>query len=256
VRDSQIQENPMSFMRKWQTKVSVTVCAAMLACSASIVGAEGIVPVEGGWVATTSAGLPVSFEVREGNVLNAHFRFNWGFCGTYESHLPNTDPIDSDGHWSFADSRGQTIEGTFVTPDRVEGTVDAAERELPGCPHTRATFVAAPGDVPPYVKPQVLAVQNVNTGHLSRRPGEIVLGKHGSFSFRGLKWRSFGARRAYAVGRAAIRRGKREWNPRASLRLSFLVEDGPDKRIYSVIRYALHGPLPRGYAHHGFRVVG
>jgi hypothetical protein len=250
----------MSFTRKWQTKVSVTVCAAMLcqlalACSASVVKAEGIVPVEGGWVATTSAGLPVSFEVKEGNVLNAHFRFNWGFCGTYESHLPNTDPIDANGHWSFLDSRGQTIEGTFVAPDRVEGTVVAVERELPGCPHTQATFVAAPGEVPPYVKPQVFAVQNANTGHISRRPSEIVLGKHGSLSFHGLKWRSFGARKAYAIGKAAIRKGKQEWNPRASVRLSSLIEDGPDRRIYSVVRYVLHGSVPRGFAHRGFRVV-
>jgi hypothetical protein len=252
----------MSFTRNWQTRASATVGAAMLCllatlCSASVARAEGIVPVEGGWVATTSAGLPVSFEVKEGNVLDAHFRFSWGFCGTYESHLPNTDPIDANGHWSFLDSRGQTIEGTFVAPDRVEGTVDAAERELPGCPHTRATFVAAPGEIPPYVKPQAFAVQSVKTGHLARRPSEIVLGlgKHGSLSFHGLRWRSFGGRKAYAVGRAQIRKGGREWHPLASLRLSFLVEDGPDKRIYSVVRYALRGPVPRGFARHNFRIV-
>lgn len=249
----------MGFTRRRRTSVSVMACAGTLSllALAPIVKAEGIVPVEGGWVATTSAGLPVSFEVREGNVLNAHFRFNWGFCGTYESHLPNTDPIDAGGHWSFEDSRGQTIEGTFVAPDRVEGTVDAVERELPGCPHTRATFVAAPGEVPPYVKPQVFAVQNAKTGHISRRPSEIVLGlgKHGALSFHGLRWRSFGAPKAYATGRAEIRKGKREWNPRASLRLSFLLEDGPDKRIYSVVRYVLRGPVPRGFDRHGFREV-
>lgn len=250
----------MSFTRKWQTKVSVTACAAMLcllvfAGSASVVKAEGIVPVEGGWVATTSAGLPVSFEVKGGNVLNAHFRFNWGFCGTYESHLPNTNPIDASGHWSFEDSRGQTIEATFVAPDRAEGTVVAVERQLPGCPETRATFVAAPGEVPPYVKPQVFAVQNANTGHVSMRPSEIVLGKHGSLSFYGLKWRSFGARKAYAIGRAEIHRGKREWNPRASVRLSSLVEYGPDRRIYSIVRYVLHGSVPRGFERHGFQLV-
>ncbi|HSS03577.1 MAG TPA: hypothetical protein VLK89_00115 [Solirubrobacterales bacterium] len=250
----------MSFTRKWKARVSVSVCAAtlcllFLACSVSGAKAEGIVPVEGGWMATTSVGLPVSFEVKEGNVLNAHFRFKWGFCGTYESHLPNTDPIDADGHWSFEDSRGQTIEGTFVAPDRVEGTVVAVERELPGCPHTRATFVAAPGEVPPSAKPQVFAVQNANTGHIARRPSEIVLGKHGSFSFHGLKWQGFGAPKAHATGRAEIRRGKQEWNPRASVRLSFLVEDGPDRRIYSVVRYVLHGPVPRGFERHGFRVV-
>jgi hypothetical protein len=252
----------MSFTRKWKTKLSVTVCAATLgllalAGGASVARSEGIVPVEGGWVATTSAGLPVSFEVREGNVLNAHFRFSWGFCGTYESRLPNTDPIDANGHWSFLDPRGQTIEGTFVAPDRVEGTVVAVERELPGCPHTQATFVAAPGEVPPYVKPQAFAVQNVNTGHLSRRPHEIVLGlgKHGAFSFHGLEWRSFGAHKAYAIGTAQIHKGKRGWDPRASVRLSFLVEDGPDKRIYSVVRYVLRGPVPRGFARRGFRIV-
>jgi hypothetical protein len=251
----------VSFRQKWRAKVSVAVCAPalcllVLACGASAAKAEGIVPVEGGWVATTSVGLPVSFEVKEGNVLNAHFGFNWGFCGSYESHLPNTDPIDANGHWSFLDSRGQTIEGTFVAPDRVEGTVVAVERELPGCPHTRATFVAAPGEVPPYVKPQVYAVQNANTGHISRQPSEIILGKHGSFAFYDLKWRSFGAPKAYASGRAEIHRGRREWNPRASVRLSSLIEDGPDKRIYSIVRYVLRGPVPHGFDRHGFREVG
>ena len=250
----------MSFTRRWQTKAAVPVGAAMLcllvlSCGASVAKAEGIVPVEGGWVGSTSVGLPVSFEVKEGSVLNAHFGFNWGFCGSFESHLPNTNPIDADDHWSFLDSRGQTIEGTFVAPDRVEGTVVAVERQLPGCPHTKATFVAAPGEVPPYVKPQVFAVQNTNTGHISRHPSEIVLGKRGSFSFHGLKWRSFGGHKAYALGKAEIRKGKQTWNPRASVRLSSLIEYGPDKRIYSIVRYVLHGDVPRGFDRHGFRVV-
>jgi hypothetical protein len=228
-----------------------------LACGASAGKAEGIVPVEGGWVATTSAGLPVSFVVREGNVLNAHFGFSWGFCGSYESHLPNTDPIDANGHWSFLDTRGQTIEATFVASDKAEGTVVAAERELPGCPRTEAGFVAAPGEIPPFVKPEVFAVQNAKTGHIARRPHEIVLGlgKHGSLSFHGLRWRSFGERKAYATGRAEIREGGRKWRPRASLRLSSQIEDGPDKRIYSVLRYVLRGPVPLGFARRGFREV-
>lgn len=250
----------MSLKRKSRTKVSATVCAAMLSLlaltwSAPAARAEGIVPVEGGWVATTSVGLPVSFEVQGTNVLNAHFGFNWGFCGSYESHLPNTDPIDANGHWSFLDTRGQTIEATFVAPDRAEGTVVAVERELPGCPHTKATFVAAPGDVPPQVKPQVFTVQNANTGHIARHPTEIVLGKHGSFSFFDLKWRSYGGHKAYAKGRAEIRKGKQKWTPRASVRLSTLVEDGPGKQIYSIVRWVLLGPLPRGVAHHGVQVV-
>jgi hypothetical protein len=249
----------MSFTRKWRTKASVLACAATscllaLACCAPVQAAS-VVPAQGGWVATTSAGLPVSFEVREGNVLNAHFRFSWGFCGTFESRLPNTNPIDANGHWSFEDSRGQTIEATFVAPDRAEGTVVAVERQLPGCPATRATFVAAPGEVPPYVAPQAFAVQNVNTGHISKRPSEIVLGKRGSFTFYGLRWRSFGGRKAFAVGKAVIRRGKQEWNPRVSVRLSSLVEDSPDRRIYSIVHYALRGSVPRGFPHRSFQLV-
>jgi hypothetical protein len=248
----------MSFTRKWRARVSGAVCAAMLGLPVfvSVAGAESIVPVEGGWVATTSVGLPVSFEVKGGNVLNAHFGFKWGFCGSYESHLPNVDPIDAGGHWSFLDTRGQTIEATFVAPDRAEGTVVAVERELPGCPHTQATFVAAPGEVPPNVKPQVFAVQNANTGHIARQPTEIVLGKNRSFAFFGLDWRSFGASKAYAVGRAEIRRGRREWNPRASVWLSSLIEDGPGKQVYSRVRYVLHGPVPRGFPRRGSRAVG
>lgn len=250
----------MSFTRKWRNRASVAACAATL-CLLVLAGgtsarAEGIVPVEGGWVGTTSVGLPVSFAVQEGNVLNAHFGFNWGFCGSYESHLPNTDPIDANGHWSFLDSRGQTIEGTFVAPDRVEGTVVSVGRQLPGCPETHATFVAVPGDVPPYVKPQVFTVQNANTGHIARHPSYIVLGKNGSFSFYGLEWKSFGGRRAFATGRAEIRNGKRKWNPRASVRLSSLVDAGTNRQVYSIVRYVLHGPVPRGFDRHGFREVG
>lgn len=189
----------MSFTRWWRTKASIVVGAAtwcLLFLAGGVAGAraEAIVPVEGGWVATTSAGLPVSFEVEEGNVLNAHFRFRWGFCGVFESHLSNTDPIDAHGHWSFEDSRGQTIEATFVAADRAEGTVVAVERTLPGCPRTEATFVAAPGEIPPDVKPKVRAVRNANTGRTAKRPRKIVLGKHGSFGFYGLRWKSFGAR--------------------------------------------------------------
>lgn len=250
----------MSFTRRSRAKASIAMgaaiwCLLFLSCGGAGARAEGIVPVEGGWVATTSDGLPVSFEVREGNVLNAHFRFDWGFCGVYESHLPNIDPIDADGHWSFEDSRGQTIEATFVAPDRAEGTVVAVERTLPGCPRTEATFVAAPGEIPPEVKPKVRAVRNANTGRTAKRPRKIVLGKHGSFTFYGLRWKSFGGPRARAFGKAEIREGKHTWRPRASVRLGSLIYEGPDERVYSVVRYVLHGPVPPGFGHRGFREV-
>lgn len=41
-------------------------CALVLGCGATAAQADGIVPVEGPWHATTSAGLPVGFEVSGG----------------------------------------------------------------------------------------------------------------------------------------------------------------------------------------------
>jgi hypothetical protein len=223
--------------------------AAVLAGAGPAAAAEGIVPAEGPWVGRTSAGLSVTFQVQERNVIDVHFGFKWGFCGTYESHLPNTDPIDATGHWSFLDSRGQTIEGTFVAPDLVEGTVVAVERELPGCPATRATFTAAPGEIPPVTKPQAYAVQNLNSGHVARRPAEIIVGNRGGFYFYGLEWQSFGGPKARAIGRAYIRKGNRVWRPRAVVRLSFLLDDGPGKRFYSLMRWSLEGAAPPGFRH-------
>jgi hypothetical protein len=232
------------------------LCALALSGPVAGAGAEGIVPVQGGWVGKTSAGLPVSFVVKEGNVLNAHFGFRWGFCGSFESHLPNTDPIDAGGHWSFEDPRGQTIEATFLAPDRAEGTVVTVGRELPGCPETSATFLAAPGEAPALVKPQVFAVQNANTGRLAKRPREIVLGEHGTFSFHGLRWLSFGGPQALASGRASIRRGGREWEPRAAVRLGIPIDAGAGRRVYSVVHYVLRGPVPTGFARRGSLFVG
>ncbi|MGE5527175.1 MAG: hypothetical protein ACM3Q9_00750 [Methanosarcina sp.] len=118
--------------------------AILLAVGATSAQAE-VVPVEGSWAGLSSAKLPVHFGVSHGRVVNTRFKFNWGFCGTYESHEPNAElEIDTSGHWAFEDSRGQTLEGTFVAPDRVEGKVISVERMTPGCPRTEATFTATP----------------------------------------------------------------------------------------------------------------
>jgi hypothetical protein len=148
--------------------------------TASARGAEA--PVEGAWGARTSAALPVTFEVHEGRVENAHFTFLWGFCGGFESALANVDPVDAEGRWTFLDTRGPRISATFVAPDRAEGTVEAPSRELPGCPKTEATFVARPGPVPPL--PPV------------RRHADIALlrpvTEGGHRTFRGLEYRLLG----------------------------------------------------------------
>jgi hypothetical protein len=130
------------------------VAVLVLAMGTSGSRAEGSAPLDGSWKGETSDGLPVSFGVLGGHVLNTRFKFRWGFCGTFESHSPSADlEVDPSGHWSFQDPRGQTLEGTFVAPDRMEGKLTSEERQLPGCPRTEATFTAVP--VPP--NPESLA---------------------------------------------------------------------------------------------------
>ena len=118
---------------------------ALALFSVSSASAAGIVPTEGDWRGETSAGLPVHFTVENGRVTDLGFGFRWGFCGGFEAGDKRADlAVDPAGHWAFHDPRGQTLEGSFVAPDRVEGTVVSVERQTPGCPRTEATFTAAP----------------------------------------------------------------------------------------------------------------
>lgn len=134
--------------------VVTAVVALALAAAAPSARADIVLPAEGSWAGTSSAGLPVHFGVAGNRVVNTRFKFRWGFCGTFESHDPVASlEIDASGHWAFEDPRGQTLEGTFVAPDRVEGKVLSVGRQLPGCPATEATFTASP--VPP--NPESLA---------------------------------------------------------------------------------------------------
>jgi hypothetical protein len=154
--------------------LGAVLCLFALAGGAAVARADSAMPVEGSWRGETSAGLPVHFGVGGGRVVNPRFRFRWGFCGTYGSHDQNAGlEIDPSGHWSFQDPRGQTLEGTFVTPDLVEGRVISVERELPGCPRTEATFTATP--VP--LSPESLPVARAGIEEL---PYEIHLRQPGS----------------------------------------------------------------------------
>jgi len=126
----------------------LVLIALVLTLSSANAQAEGVVPVEGSWGGESSDGLPVHFGVASSHVVNTRFKFKWGFCGTFESHAPFANAeVDSAGHWVYEDPRGQTFEGTFVAPDRVEGKIVTLGRMTPGCPQTEATFTAAP--VPP-----------------------------------------------------------------------------------------------------------
>ena len=82
-------------------RAAAVICGLVLGCGVLVASAagDGVVPVEGPWHGKTSAGLPVQFEVKEGQVANVRFRFRWGFCGTYTTQTPPAaiEPCSSAG---------------------------------------------------------------------------------------------------------------------------------------------------------------
>ena len=234
-------------------------CALVLGCGAAAAQADGIVPVEGPWHATSSAGLPVSFEVTAGQVVKPRFRFKWGFCGTFESESGPPVPIEPNGHWKHVESQGPFIEATFVAPDRAEGTITAPSRELPGCPETHATFTAEPGAAP-FEQAESVVLADVRTRRLVHEPTGMRLKRDGSLQLYDLRWNGFGEPVAHATGRAHLRRGCRRCpdrvvrRPRVTVLLNELTQQG-DYRVYLHIRYDFRGPIPPGFAHHGSRIL-
>jgi hypothetical protein len=236
-------------------RVVVLACGVVLGCGVltASASADGIVPVEGPWHATTSAGLPVSFEVSGGQIANVQYRFKWGFCGTYTSHLAPPVAIEPSGHWKVADPSGPYVEGTFTAPDRAEGTVVAPSRMLPGCPMTQATFTAEPGTAP-FKEPEAVVLSFVGKNKYAVEPTTMVIKRDGSMRFEGLHWHGWGGEVARATGRAFIGIGRVIRRPRVSVTLSELVEGGEQKR-YLVLNYVLHGRVPPGYRHRGERLL-
>jgi hypothetical protein len=229
-------------------------CALLLSLGWGAAGAraEAVVPVEGPWTGTSSVGLPVHFRVEDGNVVDTVFRFHWGECGNFTSNPVPALPIDPEGHWSYAAPEGQTIEGTFVAAEQIEGEITTVERMTPGCQGTRASFVAIPGTVPPPTAPVLYAVQNVMNGYRERNPTWIFLGRGSSFILDALTWKTFGKSVARAGGEATIRRFEREWTPKAKVELSRPIPDRPGRDIYSMLRFSLRGPVPPHFPHAGW----
>lgn len=239
-------------MRRPAAIVAVLASAALAAAGAAGANADGVVPIEGAWHATTSAGLPVRFSVEGGQVVGYRFRFNWGFCGTYTSEGGPPAPIESDGHWKYVEGPETFIEATFVAPDRAEGVVGAPSRMTPGCPQTRATFVAEPGAVP-FAEPKVEVLASVRGGrHYKVEPREMVLKSDGDLRFTGLRWRGWGKPNARANGRAYIRRHGEVRRPRVAVRLSKLTETGAGL-VYYELQYVLSGAVPEEISDHGHR---
>jgi hypothetical protein len=237
--------------------VAVALIVAV-AAGAPAARADAVVPAEGPWHGTTSAGLPVAFEVSGGQVSNIRFRFKWGFCGTYEATPSGPSPIGADGSWKGEDSRGQIIEGTFLAPDRAEGKVTAVSRELPGCPETHATFSAEPGAAT-FEQAESVVLANVRRRRLVHAPSTMVLKRDGSFGFYDLHWQGFGEGVAHATGRAYLRRSCRGCRPevkrpRVTVTLNELTQQG-DYRVYLHVHYVIDGAVPRGFRHQGGRFL-
>lgn len=228
------------------TALAVVVAVPALAPAA---GAAAVTPVEGPWQATTSDGLPVSFEVSTGHILYPRYSFKWGFCGTFGSGIEPSLAIDAEGHWSSIDPRGPIMEATFIAPERAEGTIIAPSRETPGCPETKATFVAAPGGTPFDPGPAVIRTRVGVPKDRASHPRVITLGRHGSFRLYDLRWRDWGKPTAQGTGRAYLRRpcaGCHHgpiWRPRVRVRLGELTQEN-GFRLYLNLRYELLGHLP------------
>jgi hypothetical protein len=236
-------------------KVAVLACAVVLGCGVLAVGARaaGVVPAEGPWHATTSAGLPVSFEVTGGQVVNVRFRFRWGFCGTYTSQALAPVSIEPDGHWRAEDGAGPYIEGTFGGADRAEGVVVAPSRMTPSCPRTQATFTAEPGAAP-FEEPEAVVLAVFGKHEYVHAPKRMVMKRDGSLRFERLRWSRWGGEVTTATGRVYVRSGEVVRRPRVSVTLEELIEGG-EQKVYLVLRYVLHGRVPPGIGHHGERLM-
>jgi hypothetical protein len=218
----------------------VPLLAAAL-ISAAPAAAGTTTPTEGAWGGRTSAGLPVSFEVKAGHVVNVKFTFLWGFCGIAESALLNEETIRPDGSWTYLDGRGPKIEGTFTTPDQVEGLLTIPSRELPSCEGSKATFTAAPGPVPP--APPILI--NDGRGHLAKEPTRITIPRNRVQYLKNLRWQKIGVAEARATGTAVIAAPGRPLHRPALIILTHPVARG-ESRTYTRLTYDLRGALPAG----------
>ena len=240
------------------TGMAMAIVVALLVGPAGA-GGETVVPIEGPWHATTSAGLPVGFEVGSGQVVDPRWRFSWGFCGSFENATSAVVPVNADGYWKYTDLRGPWIEGTFVAPTRLEGTVTAPSRMLPGCPETHATFVAEPGAAS-FKQQRVVVLANVVTRRLASAPRGMVLRRDGSLRFYRLEWQNFGEEVARASGRAFLRDGCRHCRdrvvrrPRVVVYLNELTQQGADRR-YLHAAYRFVGPIPPGFSRNGSQIL-
>lgn len=243
-------------MRRSLAITLVLVLVGTLAGTAGDAAAADVVPVEGHWAGTTAAGFGVAFEVRGGQVVEAHYRFRWGECLIAVGLGLEPATIEPGGHWLAPDPRGPWIEGDFVAADRVEGTVDSPHRSVPSCPRTETAFVARPSKLSVWQAEYAVPVE-VGTDRVSTSPLHMQLAEDGSFGLYKLEWEGFGTPVARATGRAVLRRGCARCDgaevrrPHVSIRLEHPVPTGLGPRTYRRLFYAFEGAIPRGFQRQG-----
>lgn len=129
-------------------RCSLAFCAVFLALGAALASAA-VAPTaeEGGWKGKTDQGFHVYFGVRGTTAANFRLTIREVICGKQAVHLPDSKlSIDEAGHFEGALIPNRLeINGTFVAPDRVKGTIVSLETTgLPGCTRKAVQFSAHP----------------------------------------------------------------------------------------------------------------
>jgi hypothetical protein len=135
----------MHFRRRLRS--CFALCAISLALGAAFASAAAPTVEEGGWKGKTSQGYHVYFGARGETVANFRLTIREVICGKQEVHLPKSAlSLDEAGHFEGALIPNRLeIQGTFLTPNRVKGTIVSLETTgLPGCTRKAVQFTAHP----------------------------------------------------------------------------------------------------------------
>jgi hypothetical protein len=131
--------------RVWLPTVLVLVGVALICGGTASAAVE---PIPGPYEGKTDDDYMVFFEVKEERAFDLAFTVKWGDCGPAPVHLKGGLEIDPNGRFS-ADEGQWSMEGTFVSPTEVQGTVTFLEHPLAGCPEEVVHFTVRLRTGPP-----------------------------------------------------------------------------------------------------------
>lgn len=110
--------------------------ALALLTASGLAAAAEVEPIEGGWKGKSEQNYPIYFGVSGGKVFNVRLSYSEFICGKTSVHKRAVRlAIDEAGH--FAGTvlpKSVELEGSFVAPNRIEGTIIVLEnRWEPHC---------------------------------------------------------------------------------------------------------------------------